>query len=115
MFKAIINAIAANSNQTATQIRILDVRDIRRCTTVELTRRRESKHPSPHQASYETRSRRSRPTICYAAPDCNAQPVFCKQGTGKRGVVVDDRVCLSVSRAARVTDKPRTGLFFFSR
>src|SRR5207249_10731258 len=37
------------------------------CPTVELTRRRESKHPSPHQASYETRSRRSRPTICYAA------------------------------------------------
>src|SRR5437660_7051813 len=31
--------------------------------TVQLTRRRESKHPSPHQASYETRSRRSRPTI----------------------------------------------------
>src|SRR5438270_13694361 len=35
--------------------------------TVELTRRRESKHPSPHQVSYETRSRRSRPTICWAA------------------------------------------------
>src|SRR5213593_1153038 len=34
--------------------------------TVELTRRRESKHPSPHQVSYKTRSRRSRPTICYA-------------------------------------------------
>src|SRR5437667_6560927 len=33
--------------------------------TVELTRRRESKHPSPHQVSYETRSRRSRPTICF--------------------------------------------------
>src|SRR6266446_5390996 len=31
--------------------------------TVELTRRRESKHPSPHRISYETRSRRSRPTI----------------------------------------------------
>src|SRR5713101_5588701 len=30
----------------------------------ELTRRRESKHPSPHQASCETGSRRSRPTIC---------------------------------------------------
>src|SRR5437762_7847899 len=34
--------------------------------TSELTRRRESKHPSPHQASCERRSRRSRPTICYA-------------------------------------------------
>src|SRR2546425_187837 len=31
--------------------------------TVELTRRRESKLPSPHQVSCETRSRRSRPTI----------------------------------------------------
>ena len=36
--------------------------------TVELTRRRDSKHPSPHQVSYETRSRRSRPTICWATP-----------------------------------------------
>src|SRR5260221_11188433 len=36
--------------------------------TVELTRRRESKHPSPCQVSYETRSRRSRPTICSVAP-----------------------------------------------
>src|SRR5882762_6266597 len=35
--------------------------------TFELTRRRESKHPSPHQASCERRSRRSRPTICSAA------------------------------------------------
>src|SRR5205814_619967 len=35
--------------------------------TFELTRRRESKHPWPHQASCETRPRRSRPTICYAA------------------------------------------------
>src|SRR5438445_8561239 len=35
--------------------------------TVELTRRRESKHPSPHQASCETRPRRSRPTICSAS------------------------------------------------
>jgi hypothetical protein len=33
--------------------------------TSELTRRRESKHPSPHQASCERRSRRSRPTICW--------------------------------------------------
>ncbi len=35
--------------------------------TVELTRRRESKHPSPHEASCERRSRRSRPTICWVA------------------------------------------------
>src|SRR5439155_22746222 len=35
--------------------------------TVELTRRRESKHPAPHHASYKTRSRRSRPTICSVA------------------------------------------------
>ncbi|MDX6577754.1 MAG: hypothetical protein QOE96_3707 [Blastocatellia bacterium] len=34
---------------------------------VELTGRRESNHPPPHQVSYETRSRRSRPTICWAA------------------------------------------------
>jgi hypothetical protein len=39
----------------------------RRCRTVELTRRRESRHPSPHRASYETRSRRSRPTILLCA------------------------------------------------
>src|SRR5438552_18936434 len=36
--------------------------------TVELTRRRESKHPPPHHASCERRPRRSRPTICYAQP-----------------------------------------------
>src|SRR2546427_7683098 len=35
--------------------------------TVELTRRREPKHPPPRQASYETRSRRSGPTICWAS------------------------------------------------
>src|SRR6267378_4621377 len=34
--------------------------------TVELTRRRESKHPPPDHSSCETRSRRSRPTICCA-------------------------------------------------
>src|SRR5713226_6490959 len=38
----------------------------RKRITFELTRRRESKHPSPHEASCETRSRRSRPTICSA-------------------------------------------------
>src|SRR5882762_1746610 len=43
--------------------------------TVELTRRRESKHPSPHQASCETRSRRSRPTICYVAARSNGSLV----------------------------------------
>ena len=31
--------------------------------TVELTRRRKSKHPPPHQVSCERRSRRSRPTL----------------------------------------------------
>src|SRR5436190_5084041 len=41
--------------------------------TVELTRRRESKHPPPHQASCETRSRRSRPTICSVAPALTAE------------------------------------------
>src|SRR5260370_30541029 len=35
--------------------------------TVELTRRRESRHPPPHHASCERRSRRSRPTNCCAA------------------------------------------------
>ena len=39
----------------------------RRNPTSELTRRRESKHPSPHQASCERRYRRSRPTICWVA------------------------------------------------
>src|SRR5438874_5285602 len=34
--------------------------------TVELTRRRKSKHPSPHQATCEKSSRRPRPTICGA-------------------------------------------------
>src|SRR5437660_11030630 len=43
--------------------------------TVELTRRRESKHPPPHRVSCETRSRRSRPTICYAAPKCDAPTI----------------------------------------
>jgi len=36
--------------------------------TVELTRRREFIQASPHQASCETRSRRSRPTICSMPP-----------------------------------------------
>ena len=35
--------------------------------TVELTRRRESKHPPPHQASCERRSRRSRPNELFGA------------------------------------------------
>src|ERR1041384_2981323 len=35
--------------------------------TVELTRRREFIQASPDQLSYETRSRRSRPTICSVA------------------------------------------------
>src|SRR5260370_42402336 len=43
--------------------------------TVELTRRRESKHPSPHQASCEKRPRRSRPTICSTAPSAKAHVV----------------------------------------
>ena len=42
--------------------------EITRRTTVELTRRRESKHSSPHQESYETRPRRSRPTSCWVHP-----------------------------------------------
>src|SRR5438874_582486 len=37
--------------------------------TSELTRRREFIQASPDQLSYETRSRRSRPTICYGAPE----------------------------------------------
>jgi len=37
--------------------------------TFELTRRREFIQPSPDESSCETRSRRSRPTICYAAVD----------------------------------------------
>jgi hypothetical protein len=48
-------------------------------------------------------------------PDCNALPVFCNQGTGERGVIVAVEVCLSVSRAARVSDKPRAGSFWFSK
>jgi hypothetical protein len=42
-------------------------RRVARRLTSELTRRRESKHLSPHRISYETRSRRSRPTICWMA------------------------------------------------
>src|SRR5712692_9734224 len=39
-----------------------------RCRTAELTRRRDFTQASPDQLSYETRSRRSRPTICWVAP-----------------------------------------------
>jgi hypothetical protein len=35
--------------------------------TIELTRRREFIQASPDESSCETRSRRSRPTICYTA------------------------------------------------
>ncbi len=35
--------------------------------TAELTRRRDFIHASPDQSRCETRSRRSRPTICWAA------------------------------------------------
>ena len=44
----------------------LQVHEIIWRITVELTRRRASKRPPLNQSSYETRSRRSRPTICYA-------------------------------------------------
>ncbi len=44
----------------------MSLEDKRSNPTFELTRRRESKHPPPHQVSYKTRYRRSRPTICYA-------------------------------------------------
>src|SRR2546421_6810026 len=47
--------------------RVLSTESKRSDRTVELMRRRESKHPSPHQASCEKRSRRSRPMICYVA------------------------------------------------
>jgi hypothetical protein len=40
----------------------------RRHPTVELTRRREFNQASPDESSCETRSRRSRPTICWVAP-----------------------------------------------
>src|SRR6267378_1923198 len=36
--------------------------------TSELTRRREFNQASPDESSCETRSRRSRPTICYVSP-----------------------------------------------
>src|ERR1051325_10913749 len=42
--------------------------------TVELTRRRDFFQPSPDQSSYETRSRRSRPTICYGAMPEDVRP-----------------------------------------
>src|SRR6266404_5134230 len=40
----------------------------RRRITFELTRRREFNQASPDESSYETRYRRSRPTICWASP-----------------------------------------------
>jgi hypothetical protein len=46
---------------------VIRFESMRVCPTAELTRRRESKHLSPEHSSYETRYRRSRPTICYAA------------------------------------------------
>src|SRR2546428_9509840 len=55
--------------------------------TSELTRRRKSKHPSPHQASYETRSRRSRPTIYFGATtDSTAQRKGSSQGRKRTNV-----------------------------
>src|SRR2546425_111992 len=39
--------------------------------TVESTRRPKSNPPYPHQFSYEPRSRRSRPTICWVAFDAS--------------------------------------------
>ena len=49
-----------------------------RCArTVELTRRRESNHPSPREASCERRSRRSRPTICSAARQLSFGFIVC--------------------------------------
>src|SRR5205807_8164320 len=57
------NGLAESANKTT--VRNVFMRYAEGCRTVELTRRRESKHPPPHQVSYKTRSRRSRPTICY--------------------------------------------------
>src|SRR5258706_16386006 len=62
---ALASATIIDSNHLDGFISILLVNlfATRRGLTVELTRRRESKHPSPHQAGCERRSRRSRPTI----------------------------------------------------
>src|SRR5436309_12809957 len=63
------------------------------CPTVELRRRHESKQPSPHQASCETRYRRSRPTI-----------LLCRAAHTKSIFVRDDvRVISSCCRIPRGT------------
>jgi hypothetical protein len=48
--------------------------------TVELTRRRAFNQASPDQLSYETRSRRSRPTICSIASRQSASRIAKKCG-----------------------------------
>jgi hypothetical protein len=50
------------------KVLLLPVVKKRRWITSELTRRREFNQASPDESSYKTRSRRSRPTICWVAP-----------------------------------------------
>src|SRR2546422_11061937 len=57
-----------------------------RSITVELTRRRESKDPSLPRASYETRSRRLRPTTCWAATHHEARSSFFQVAKSSTGV-----------------------------
>src|SRR5437660_12059140 len=66
--------------------------------TVELTRRRESKHPSPHQASYERRSRRSRPTTdCVKTLTLKVRIIINVRECDQKGAALIDYI-LSFSR-----------------
>src|SRR5438270_13748369 len=90
--------------------------------TVELTRRRDFTPPSPNESSYETRSRRSRPTICWAR-DQESPDVLCPllrrdpdhitqllaavfasdlPATGSRHIDADCHLGIVISRACRV-------------
>src|SRR5688572_24523047 len=60
-----VNAIVVGGSTVGTGFFLNGHIEVNR--TAELTRRRESQHPPLHQASCETRSRRSRPTVCSTA------------------------------------------------
>src|SRR5437660_8941384 len=68
--RSILGLDVGTGRQPARQIRRKNVTTLRferiRRITIELTRRREFTRASPDESSCETRSRRSRPTICYA-------------------------------------------------
>ena len=76
------------------------------CLTVELTRRREFIQPSPDQASYKARNRRSRPTNCSASPSFeNSSDIVCSLNRA-RDTTPTKPLTVIINAVASVTRSP---------